>query len=142
MDKQTVDSLLSSMAQSEKGISDLLFIEGKPPLLDVYGRLREFPIAPVPRLTAQFIEELADHIIAGNERLMKTFAATGSCDTSYTVEGVTRLRVNIYKQNGRRAVVMRKFPSSMPTLQKLGLPPVFEQMVKEQNGIILITGAA
>jgi len=39
MDKKTVDTLLAAMVQSEKGISDLLFIEGKAPLLDVYGRL-------------------------------------------------------------------------------------------------------
>ena len=145
MDKSTVDSLLARMVQSEKGISDLLFIEGKPPLLDVYGLLREFPIGPAGTpspLTADVIEKLSDHIIDGNERLLNSFAATGSCDTSYTVEGVARLRVNVYKQNGRRAIVMRKFPSSIPTLEKLALSPIFQEMVKEKNGIILITGAA
>jgi twitching motility protein PilT len=81
-------------------------------------------------------------LINGNERLLAAFAATGSCDTSYAIEGVVRLRVNIYKQNGRRAIVMRRFPSSIPSLEKLGLPPVFQEMVKEQNGIVLITGAA
>jgi len=140
MDKQTVDSLLASMIQSEKGISDLLFIEGKPPLLDVYGILREFPIDPSP-LTGEVIGKLADHVIGGNERLIESFKNTGSCDTSYAVEGVARLRVNIYKQNGRRAIVMRKFPSTIPTLEKIGLGPIFYEMVKEKNGIILVTGA-
>jgi twitching motility protein PilT len=143
MDKQTVDALLGSMVESAKGISDLLFIEGKPPLLDVYGQLREFAIeVRGGTLTAELIEQLADHVIAGNDRLIKTFANTGSCDTTYTVPGSARLRVNIYRQNGRRAMVMRKFPSSIPSLDKLRLPAVFGEMVKEKNGIILVTGAA
>ena len=143
MDKKAVDTLLASMVQSEKGISDLLFIDGKPPLLDVYGSLREFPTEPVGAcLTADFIEKLADHLIGNNQRLLATFSATGSCDTSYTVDGVARFRVNVYNQNGRRAIVMRKFPSTIPSLEKLGLAPIFTELVKEKNGIILVTGAA
>ena len=143
MDKKTVDALLATMVQSEKGISDLLFIEGKPPLLDVYGRLREFPIdTPGSVLTSDLIKELADHVIGGHERLLQNFAATGSCDCSYDIQDVVRLRVNVYKQNGRRAIVMRRFPSAIPTLEKLGLPPIFREIVREKNGIVLITGAA
>ena len=143
MDKATVNALLGTMIQSDKGISDLLFIEGKPPLLDVYGQLRDFPIdVPGGVLTAKVIEEIVDQVIGGSERLIKTFEVTGSCDTTYTVPEVARLRVNVYQQNGRRAMVMRKFPASIPTLQSLGLPPLFAEMAKEKNGIILITGAA
>ena len=80
MDKATVDSLLTGMVQSEKGISDLLFLEGKPPLVETYGQLRDFPIdTPESVLTAQLIEEISEHLIDGNERLIKTFGATGSC---------------------------------------------------------------
>jgi twitching motility protein PilT len=143
MDKKTVDTLLAAMVQSEKGISDLLFIEGKAPLLDVYGRLREFPIDPPGSvLTSDLIKDVADHIIGGNERLLASLAATGSCDCSFEVEGIVRLRVNIYKQNGRHAIVMRRFPSAIPTLEKLGLPPIFREIIREKNGIVLVTGAA
>jgi twitching motility protein PilT len=143
MDKATVDALLTGMVQSEKGISDLLFLEGKPPLVEAYGQLHDFPIdTPDSVLTGRVIEEITEHLIAGNQRLLTTFSATGSCDTSYEIVGVVRLRVNIYKQNGRHAIVMRRFPSTIPTLEKLGLPPVFREMVTEKNGIILMTGAA
>jgi twitching motility protein PilT len=143
MDKETVDSLLASMVQSEKGISDLLFLEGKPPLMDIYGQLRDFPIdTPDSLLTTELIEALANCVIGNNERLLATFAATGSCDCSYEIAGVVRLRVNVYKQNGRRAIVMRRFPAAIPTLEKLGLPPIFRQIVREKNGIVLVTGAA
>jgi len=143
MDKATVDALVTGMVESEKGISDLLFLEGKPPLVEAYGQLHDFPIdAPDGVLTSDLIEQIAAQVIVGNERLLKTFTSTGSCDTSYDIPGVVRLRVNVYKQNGRHAIVMRRFPSDIPTLDKLGLPPVFREMVKEKNGIIFVTGAA
>src|SRR6476646_3871729 len=99
MDKPTVDALLTGMVQSEKGISDLLFLDGKPPLVEAYGQLHDFPIdTPNAVLNEGLIEEIAGHVIGGNERLLKTFAATGSCDTSYDIPEVVRLRVNVYKQ--------------------------------------------
>jgi len=143
MDKATVDALLTHMVQSEKGISDLLFLEGKPPLVEAYGRLHDFPIdTPGSLLTGHLIAEIINQLLGDNERLLKTFATTGSCDTSYEVEGVVRLRANVYKQNGRSAIVMRRFPSEIPTLEKLDLPEVFREMVKEKNGIVFVTGAA
>ena len=131
------------MVQQREDVSDLLFMEGKPPLVDLHGRLHPFPIdTPQSLTTPELIEELTNYIINGNQRLLSIFEATGSCDCSYTVENVARFRANIYKQNGRRAIVMRKFPSSVPTVEELGLPPVFREIVKENNGIVLITGAA
>jgi twitching motility protein PilT len=49
--------------------------------------------------------------------------------------------VNIFKQNGRPAIVMRKLQTEIPTLDQLGLPPIFREMIKEKNGIIFVTGA-
>ena len=142
MDRETVDALLTGMLESADGVSDLLFISGKPPLIEVHGRLHEFPIdTPESVLTPPLIEQLAGQIINGNERLRMEFAATGSCDCSYAIEDLARFRVNIFKQNGRHAIVMRRLQSEIPTLEKLGLPPVFREIVKEKNGIILVTGA-
>jgi twitching motility protein PilT len=138
-----VDALLTGMVRSADQVSDLLFIQGKPPLVESQGRLQDFPIdTPGSLLTSNLIEAIAGEIIDGNPRLLEMYAATGSCDTSYEVPGIARLRVNVYKQNAGRAIVMRKFPAEIPTLEKLGLPPVFREVVKERNGIVLITGAA
>jgi twitching motility protein PilT len=68
------------------------------------------------------------------------FATTGSCDCSYAIENLARFRVNIFKQNGRHAIVMRKLQSKIPTLEVLELPPIFREIVKEKDGIILLTG--
>jgi twitching motility protein PilT len=141
MDREIVDSLLTGMLRSADGISDLLFISGKPPLVEIHGRLSAFPMGGTGSvLTPQFIEELAGHVMSDSERLKTEFAAIGSCDCSYAIENLARFRVNIFKQNGRHAIVMRKLQSEVPTLDSLGLPPIFREIVKEQNGIILVTG--
>jgi twitching motility protein PilT len=141
MDRQMVDALLTGMLGSADGVSDLLFISGKPPLVEVHGRLSDFPIdTPETVLTPAVIEEIAGHIMNGSERLRLEFSTTGSCDCSYAIENLARFRVNIFKQNGRHAIVMRKLQSFVPTLEKLGLPPIFREMVKEKDGIVLLTG--
>ena len=143
MDRVTVDALLTGMVQSGDQVSDLIFIHGKPPLVESQGRLQDFPIdTPGSLLTNELIDQIAAQVINGNERLLDMYTTTGSCDTSYEVPGVARLRVNIYKQSAGRGIVMRKFPSEIPSLEKLGLPPVFREIIKERNGIILVTGAA
>jgi twitching motility protein PilT len=141
MDREIVDSLLRDMLQSTEDISDLLFISGKPPLVEIHGRLNQFSIdGPGSVLKPLFLEQLADHLMNGSERLKMEFAASGSCDCSYAIENLARFRVNIFRQNGRHAVVMRKLQSEVPTLEKLELPPIFREIVKEKNGIVLVTG--
>src|SRR5688572_2499081 len=141
MDRVTVDALLKGMLESAEGVSDLLFIAGKAPLIEINGRLKEFPIdTPDSVLTPLFVEQLAGEIMNGNERLRVEFATSGSCDCSYALEDMARFRVNIFKQNGRHAVVMRKLQSEIPTLDRLGLPPIFREMIREKDGIILLTG--
>ena len=143
MDRDTADRLLAAMVGGGEGVSDLLFLEGKPPLVDIYGRLHPFAIdTPSSLSTPELIAGLCKHIMGDNERLIREFETTGSCDCSYTVESVARFRVNIFRQNSRRAIVMRKLPSGVPTLEELGLPPIFREIANEQNGIVLIAGAA
>ena len=143
MDRATIDALITSMLATEDRVSDLLFIAGKPPLVETEGRLRAFAIdTPGSLVTSQFIENLSAHIVGTDERLNNDYNATGSCDCSYAIEDVARFRVNIYKENRRRAIVMRKLQSDVPTLASLDLPPIFREIIKEKNGIVLVTGAS
>lgn len=142
MDRETVDSLLTSMLGTGDDVSDVLFVTGKPPLVEIHARLHEFPVDTANgTVDIHFIRELADYLIKGDARLSRDFAELGSCDCSYAIENVARLRVNIFKQNGQHAIVMRQLKAEIPTLDSLKLPPVFREMLKEKNGIILITGA-
>ncbi len=143
MDRATIDALITSMLATEDRVSDLLFIAGKPPLVETEGRLRSFAIdTPGSLVTSQFIENLSAHIIGTDERLNNDYNVSGSCDCSYAIEDVARFRVNIYKENRRRAIVMRKLQSEVPTLASLDLPPIFREIIREKNGIVLVTGAS
>ena len=141
MDKQFVDNMLTSMIQSGESVSDLLFVVGKPPHIESYGKLKPMLTDPPDvALTTEQIDEIADLFINNNERLRNDYTSHGSCDCSYAIP-TARFRVNIFRQNGRPAIVMRKLESDIPTLEQLNLPPIFREMIKEKNGIIFITGS-
>jgi twitching motility protein PilT len=140
--KEDVDSLLSSMIESFEGVSDLFFVVGRPPQVEVYGKLKPYPDdSPAATLTPNKVEDLAVFLMSGTERLQRDFLTLGACDCSYGIEGFARFRVNIFRQNGHHAIVMRKLNSLIPTLDKLGLQPVFREMIKEKTGLIFVTGA-
>ena len=141
MDRQLLDALLEGMLQSAPGVSDLLFVTGKSPLVEAHGRLQDFPIdTPGAVLSAELIEAIALVLMDGSERLAQDLKNAGSCDCSYGLGSVARFRVNIYKQAGNHAIVMRKLQSQIPTIDQLGLPPIFREIIKEKNGIVLLTG--
>src|SRR5947199_6208371 len=76
----------------------------------------------------------------GNSRLAKDLADMGSCDCSYILPEICRFRVNIYRQNGNYAMVLRKLQTQIPSFENLKLAPVFREVIHEKNGIIFITG--
>jgi twitching motility protein PilT len=83
---------------------------------------------------------MAKVLMGENKRLLSDFDQNGSCDTSYALGDEARFRVNIYKQNGHRAIVMRRLQSQIPRLADLGLPPIFHEMITEKTGVVFITG--
>ena len=144
MNKEIIDALLSAMISSSEGISDLLFAVGRPPIIEEHGVLQEFPVETATGggvMDSTQIGQIAAQLMGDDDRLKNEFATYGSCDCSYYLPGLARFRVNIFKQNGQQAIVMRKLQTEIPTLDQLGLPPVFKEMVKEKNGIIFVTGA-
>lgn len=142
MTRETVDALLTAMLGLGDSVSDLLFVSGKPPLAEIHGWLREFPIdTPGSVLDPTLIKEIADHITGGDARLAQDFQQLGACDCSYSIENVARFRVNIFKQSGRHAIAMRRLTPTVPTLDELKMPPVFREILKEKHGIVLVTGS-
>ncbi|MEY2479252.1 MAG: twitching motility protein PilT [Verrucomicrobiota bacterium] len=141
MKKEELDAILTAMIETGEGVSDLVFVIGKPPQVERYGRLIPLEMdGPDSLLQATHIEEMAALLIGENKRLLSDFDERGSCDASYGIGDLARFRVNIYKQNGRRAIVMRKLESKVPTLDELGFPPIFKQIIQEKTGIVVVTG--
>ncbi len=142
MNKERFDQLLTAMIAGDAGISDLLFIPGRPPQMDCYGKLRAHAgNLTEPVVSPQLAGEIAAVIMDGNARLAEDLRVHGSCDCSYVLPGAARFRVNVYRQNGQPAVVMRKLSNTVPVLENLGLPPIMADILKERSGLVFVTGA-
>ncbi len=136
------DQIVTTMLEAAPGTSDLLFVVGKPPQVEEFGKLKGIQIEGLwPALLPAHVEGIAQKLMAGNERLAADFKNSGSCDTSYTVPDLARFRVNVFRQNGHHAIVMRKLSTKIPSIDGLGLPPIFREMIKEKTGLVFVTGA-
>ncbi len=139
--REELDKLLGTMIESTPGISDLLFVAGRRPQVEVYGHLESYgPDTPEGVLTSVQIESLARTIMESNPKLGEDLAKRGSCDCSYALPQSHRFRVNIYRQNGNHAMVLRKLASVVPSMESLKLAPVFRDLIKEKTGLIFVTG--
>lgn len=143
MRKQEIDFILDKMLDSYENVSDLNITVGKPFQVDSYGRLMSVDmVPPLPRLTSFQTEIFALNLINRDRRLTEILLTEGSCDSSYELPGKVRFRVNIFSQQGKYSIALRKLENKVPTCEELNLPEVFYEMAKERNGIILFTGAA
>ncbi len=142
MRRPELDTVLTAMLETHPGISDLLFCVGRPFQVEAFGELRDADIAPrIKALTRFQTEKIALNIIGNNRRNLHELETRGSCDCSYAIREGARFRVNIFKQRGNFAIVMRRMQTEMPTIEALGLHPIFKEMCRERNGLILVTGA-
>src|SRR5437762_1535294 len=137
-----LDKILSAMLKTYDGISDLNFSVGHPLQVEDFGELKPvFVDPPIERLTPYQTEQVALTLMQGNRRLMRDYLLEGSCDCSYSIADEARFRVNIFRQQGHFAVVMRKLQAVIPTLKTLALPEIFAEIAKERTGLVLVTGA-
>jgi twitching motility protein PilT len=142
MRRQQLDLLLTAMLRSHPNISDLLFSAGRPFQVESDGELRAVYSNPrISKLTAYQTERIALNIIGDNRRLLRDLHSRGACDCSYAVDDRNRFRVNIFRQRGKFAIVMRRMQATMPTLDGLFLPSIFQDICKTKNGLVLLTGA-
>ena len=104
------------------------------------GQLVELKYKGLESLTPQDTMYIANDIMGKNETPIRKLEQDGSADLSYGVQGVARFRVNIFRQRGSCAVVMRVIPDKIPGFQELNLPDVLKEIVELRNGIVLVTG--
>ncbi|MGH9444641.1 MAG: type IV pilus twitching motility protein PilT, partial [Terriglobia bacterium] len=91
-------------------------------------------------LAPEDTRRIAMELMGKNTQARQALETQGSCDLSYSVDGLSRFRVNIFKQRGSYAIVMRVIPSSIPGFDVLGLPPQLADITELKNGIVLVTG--
>jgi twitching motility protein PilT len=131
-------ALLAAMLKTSEKISDLFFTPGKPPLVEINGKLT--PAGAARTLTTDDTRRIAADLMGGNQHAIENLKERGSCDVSYSMPGANRFRVNVFMQRGTCAVVMRVIPAKVPELESLHLPAELNKIVDLRNGIVLVTG--
>lgn len=128
------------MLKASTQVSDLIFSPGRAPQIEVNGQLIELKYKGLESLTPQDTSFIAHDLIGKNENPLRKLEQEGSADLSYGIAGVARFRVNVFKQRGSCAVVMRVIPDKIPGFDDLHLPDVLREIVDLRNGIVLVTG--
>lgn len=140
MNNLEVDRVLQTMLSFKQNISDLHFYVGRPPQTEVSGTLLPVPIKGLEKLSPFQVDVIAMNIMGQDREALRRFIRLGSTDFSYSIPGVTRFRVSIYKQRGTLAVVMRVIPYGVPSIKQMNLPDVLYEVANERTGIVLVTG--
>ena len=131
-------ALLAAMLRTSAKISDLFFSPGKPPLIEINGKL--VPAGAARSLTCEDTRRIAADLMGDNQDAAENLRKLGSCDVSFSLPGSNRFRVNIFMQRGTCAVVMRVIPGKVPDFESLNLPLELGKIVGLRNGIVLVTG--
>ncbi|MFT8321647.1 MAG: type IV pilus twitching motility protein PilT [Bacillus sp. (in: firmicutes)] len=115
--------------------SDIHLTVGVPPVMRINGELKRYG---KESLKPADTEAMAKAMIPAN--MWSTFEEKGELDFSYSVKGISRFRVNTYKQRACIALAIRVVPTSIPSLDKLNLPQILKKISAKPQGLILITG--
>jgi twitching motility protein PilT len=133
-------TVIATMLDSGAGISDLVFSPGRPPQVEKHGELTRVAVKELPVLRVSDTVRLARDIIGDNPTALRALKEQGACDLSYALAERARFRVNVFRQRGSYAIVMRVIASRVPTLAELNLPKALADIAVLKNGIVLVTG--
>ena len=137
---QAFHGVLRRMLAVDPKISDLIFSPGRPPQVELTGDLQGVPITGLEKLKPPQIKAMVDLMLIENEQGKETLEKKGSADISYSVPGLCRFRVNIFRQRGTFAIVMRVIPTTPPDWRELNLPKAVMNAAELKNGLVLVTG--
>ncbi len=116
--------------------SDIHLTVGVPPIVRIDGQITPLegytPLTPIETKTLCYSITKEEHATELEQN--------GESDFAYAILGLGRFRVNVFKQRGTYSVVMRILASSVPTIDKLGLPPIIKELAMKPRGLILVTG--
>lgn len=121
----------------QQNASDIFLSVAEPPILKVYGIFKQLDSAV---LKQERLSKIIQALLP-EEKLAK-FSQTGEVDMGLGLEGLSRFRVNVFREKNGDAVAIRPLPHKIPTLKELRLPNVFQDISRLRRGLVLMTGPA
>ena len=128
-----IEDLLEQLVRQNG--SDLHITSNLQPAGRIDGKLRRFDCPP---LTPQEVENLLFPMLSNEQR--RKLEQEWELDFSYGVEGLSRFRVNIYRDKGNYAAAFRTITDTVPSFESLGLPETVRKMAEKPRGLVLVTG--
>ena len=119
--------------------SDLHLKVPSQPLIRLHGRLE--PIPGSDPLTPEDTEMVLLDLIGKDKHKLEEFTEENEVDFSFGVSGLSRFRVNAFRQRGDISFAFRAIPSDVPTFDSLGISQGVRTLAEENRGLILVTGA-
>ena len=132
-ERYRIDRFLRLM--NDRGASDFHLSVGRPPMIRVSGEIE--PVRYRTITEADFTDLIGP--ITPPAR-WKEFERTGDTDFAYEAQGIARFRVNLLRQQRGSGAVLRLIPSTIMTIDQLGLPPQIGQVADVTGGLVLVTG--
>ncbi len=118
------------------GASDLHLTAGMPGCIRLHGAIR--PIEGCPQLDNETIREMIFGVLT--QSLREKFEAEKELDTSHSIPGVGRFRLNVFQQRNTVAGVLRAIPHEIPPFETLGIPESVRMFTELRQGLVLVTG--
>jgi twitching motility protein PilT len=115
--------------------SDLHITVNSRPILRINGKLTPYG---EDILTSQDTKELARELLSDTE--WDNFINVGEIDSSYSLENISRFRINVFHQLGNISIVARVIPKDIPSIEQLQMPSTLQQLALKPQGLILVTG--
>ena len=128
-----IEELLQKLVENNG--SDLHISSALPPVMRVDGKLKRMDYPP---LTPEDVENLLFPMLSNEQR--RRLEQEWELDFSYGIEGLSRFRVNFYKDKGNYAAAFRTITSTVPSFDQLVLPEIVRTTAEKPRGLILVTG--
>ncbi len=120
----------------QKNGSDLFFSTGAPPNLKAEGHT--MPIGDTP-MAPGMVRKLAYSIM--NDEQVKEYERTMEGNLAISISGLGRFRVNVFRQRGDVAMVIRYIKGNIPSIEELNLPQILKELIMEPRGLVLVVGS-
>lgn len=118
----------------EQKASDLHITVGVPPVLRINGIL---DTVGEEKLLPIYTKKIAKELL---EERFDEYEAKGEIDSSFSVSGIGRFRINVYKQRGSDSIAIRNVGLKVPALKDLNFPKIINGLIESQRGLVLVTG--
>ncbi|THF76943.1 type IV pilus twitching motility protein PilT [Cohnella fermenti] len=115
--------------------SDLHITAGSPPVMRIHGKLEAIG---EEKIGSEQARQMALSLLSSEQA--ERFEQAGELDFSCELDGLSRYRVNAYRQRGKVSIAVRTIPTAIPTMAQLQLPPILSTLALKPQGLILVTG--